>query len=46
MERLLESAQTCLVITHEREHLELFDRLLVLRNGELVYDGAPGGYEA
>lgn len=44
MEQILGSADTCLVVTHEMEHLELFDRVLVLREGQLVYDGTPSGW--
>lgn len=42
--QILGSADTCLVVTHEMEHLELFDRVLVLREGQLVYDGTPSGW--
>ena len=30
-----------LVATHDKEALAIFDRVLMLREGELVYDGAP-----
>lgn len=34
---------TVVVATHDRQALDLFDRAVVLDEGEVVYDGAPAG---
>lgn len=34
--------RTAFFVTHRRSHLRLADRLLVLENGALIADGAPG----
>lgn len=44
MKRILNSSESCLIITHQEEQLALFDRVLVLDKGKLVYDGSAAEY--
>lgn len=44
IKQILDSNESCLIVTHQLEQLKLFDRVLVMESGKLIYDGPACEY--